>query len=147
MSALFARLQADLNTARKAQDKPRTLVLGTLVSEVKNRALELDRVLTDDDTVDVLRKALKRRRESAEMYEKGARTDLAAIETAEIAIIEQLLPAAPSNDEVRAAVQAAIAAGATNVGALMGKIMPQFKGKVDGGVINTIAREELARAG
>ncbi len=147
MAALLARLQGDLTGARKAQDKPLTLLLGTIVSEVKNRVLELTRDLSDDDTVDVLRKQIKRRRESAEMYEKGARADLAAVETAELAVLERYLPAAPSNDEVRAAIQAAIAAGANNVGALMGKVMPQFKGKVDGGVINAIAREELARAG
>ena len=147
MAALFARLQGDLTAARRAQDKPLTLLFGTIVSEIKNRALELTRDLTDDDTVDVLRKQIKRRRESAEMYEKGARADLASVETTELAVLERYLPAAPSNDEVRAAIQAAIAAGANNVGALMGKVMPQFKGKVDGGVINAIAREELARAG
>ncbi len=147
MSALFARLQGDLTGARKAQDRPLTLLLGTIVSEVKNRVLELDRGLTDDDTVDVLRKQIKRRRESVEMYEKGARADLAGVEHAELTELERYLPAAPSTDEVRSAIRAAIAAGATNVGALMGKVMPQFKGKVDGGVINAIAREELARAG
>ena len=145
--ALFARLQGDLTAARKAQDKARTLLLGTIVSEVKNRALELTRDLSDDDTVDVLRKQIKRRRESAEMYAKGERAELAAVENAELAALEHYLPAAPSTDELRAAIQAAIAGGATNVGALMGKIMPQFKGKIDGGTINTIAREELARAG
>ena len=95
----------------------------------------------------MLRKAIKRRRESAEMFVKGARADLAAIEQAENSALERYLPAAPSDDEVRAAVRAAIGAGAKNVGALMGKVMPQFKGRVDGGVINAIAREELARAG
>jgi uncharacterized protein YqeY len=147
MAALFARLQGDLTGARKAQDKALTLLLGTIVSEIKNRALELTRDLTDDDTVDVLRKQIKRRRESADMYEKGARAELAAVELTEMKVLETYLPAAPSSDELRAAIQAAIAGGATNVGALMGKIMPQFKGKIDGGVINAIAREELARAG
>ena len=147
MAALFAQLQGDQVVARKAHDKALTLVLGTVLSESKNRGLELTRELTDDDVVEVLRRGIKRRRESAEMYTKGARADLAGIELAEIAALERYLPTAPSPDEVRAAVQAAIAAGATNVGALMGKIMPLFKGKVEGGVINAIAREELARAG
>ena len=147
MSALLAQLQADLNGARKAHDKPLVLVLGTVLSELKNRGLEIEAGLTDEDVVDVLRKAIKRRRESAEMFVKGARADLAAIEQAENIALERYLPAAPSDDEVRAAVRAAIGAGAKNVGALMGKVMPQFKGRVDGGVINAIAREELARAG
>ena len=61
MSALHDRLQADLNTARKAQDKPLTLVLGTLLSEIKNKRIELRRDLVDDEVVDVVRKAGKRR--------------------------------------------------------------------------------------
>ncbi len=145
MSALFARVQGDLTTARKAQDKPLTLVLGTLLSDLKNREIELGRAITDDDVVEVLRRGLKRRRESAEMYAKGGRDDLAQVEQGEIVVLERYLPAAPSDDEVRAAVRAAIAGGAANVGAVMGKVMPQFKGKVEGGVINAIAREELAR--
>jgi uncharacterized protein YqeY len=145
MSALFARVQGDLTAARKAQDKPLTLVLGTLLSDLKNREIEVARALTDDDVVEVLRRGLKRRRESAEMYAKGARDDLAKVELGEIVVMERYLPAAPSDDEVRAAVRAAIAGGAANVGAVMGKVMPQFKGKVEGGVINAIAREELAR--
>jgi uncharacterized protein YqeY len=73
MSELLARLQADLNASRKAQDKPTTLLLGTLISEVKNRRIELKRDPTDAEVVEVLRKGIKRRRESVEMYEKGGR--------------------------------------------------------------------------
>ena len=135
-----------MNGARKAQDKPLTLLLGTLLADLKNRALELHRDLTDDDVVEVLRKSIKRRRESAEMYDKGARTDLASIEKAEVAAIEGYLPAAPPDDDLRAAVRAAIASGAANVGAVMGKVMPQFKGRAEGGQLNAIARDELARA-
>jgi len=144
MSDYLARLQQDLNAARKAQDKARTLVLGTLVSELKNREIELKRPLVDDDAVDVIRKAVKRRRESIEAFTGAGRTELANQETAEVAVLEGYLPAAIDPEEIRAAVRAAIAAGAANVGALMGKVMPQFKGKADGAVINQIAREELA---
>lgn len=146
MSALLARLQGDQAGARKAQDKPLILLLGTLLSDLKNRGLELQRDLTDDDVVEVMRKGIKRRRESAEMYDKGARSDLAGIERAEVAAMERYLPAAPASDDIRAAVRAAIAAGAANVGAVMGKVMPQFKGRAEGGLINAIAREELARS-
>ena len=143
MPDLNARLQADLNAARKAQDKPRILVLGTILADAKNRRIELRRDLTDDEVVDVLRKGIKRRRESVEMYQKANRTDLADKESAEIVVLEQYLPAQVSGDELRAAVKAAIAGGATNIGAVMGKVMPQFKGRADGSTINAIAREEL----
>jgi uncharacterized protein YqeY len=147
MAELLARLQGDLTAARKAQDKPLILTLGTVLADLKNRKIELLRDLTDDDVVDVLRKGIKKRRESVEMYEKGQRDDLAAKERAEVALLERYLPAKVSDDELRAAVRAAIAGGAANIGAVMGKVMPQFKGRAEGGTINAIAREELSRQG
>jgi uncharacterized protein YqeY len=147
VAQLLTRLQGDLVTARKAQDKARTLLLGTILSEAKNRKIELQRELTDDDVVDVVRPAIKRRRESVEMYAKGGREDLAEKERAEAAALEAYLPAQVPDEELRAAVRAAIAGGAANIGAVMGKVMPQFKGRAEGGTINAIAREELAGQG
>jgi uncharacterized protein YqeY len=146
MADLLTRLQADLVVARKGQDKPRLLLLSTILADVKNRRIELQRDPTDADVVDVLRKGIKRRRESVEMYANNAREDLAEKERSEAATLEQYLPAQVSDDELRAAVKAAIAAGATNIGGVMGKVLPQFKGRAEGGAINAIAREELAGA-
>ena len=140
-------MQADLNASRKAQDKPTTLLLGTLISEVKNRRIELKRDPTDAEVVEVLGKGIKRRRESVEMYEKGGRIDLADKERSEAAAIEKYLPAQVSDDELRAAVIAAIAGGATAIGAVMGKVLPQFKGRAEGATISAIAREELGKQG
>ena len=147
MSELLARLQGDLNAARKYQDKSGTLLLSTVLSEVKNKKIELKRDPVDADVIDVLRKSIKRRRESIEMYTKGARQDLADKEMAEAAALEKYLPAQVSDDELRAAVKAAISGGATQIGAVMGKVLPQFKGRADGGTINAIAREELSKQG
>lgn len=143
MSGLMALVQGELLDARKAQDKDRVLLLGTVLSEIKNREIELKRPLADEDVVDVLRKAIKRRRESVEMYEQAGREELAAAERREAEAIAVWLPAAPSDDEVREAVREAIAQGARTIGAVMGKVMPRFKGRLDGSVINRIAREEL----
>jgi uncharacterized protein YqeY len=145
VSELLARLQSNLNAARKAQDKAGTLLLGTTLAELKNRRIELQRELTDDDVREVLRKAVKRRREAIDLYVQGNRPDLANKERAEIAALEQYLPAAVSTDELRAAVQSAIASGASNIGAVMGSVMPRFKGRADGATINAIAREELSK--
>lgn len=141
---LFDQLQSDLTTARRAQDKALTLLLGTLVSDVKNRQLEVNRELTDADVLEVLQRGIKRRRESLDMYMKGGREDLAAVEREQVAVMERYLPAQANTDDIRAAVRAAIAAGATNMGAVMGKVVPQFKGRAEGGTINAIVREELA---
>lgn len=77
------------------------------------------------------------------MYEQAGRGELAANERREAEALEVWLPAAPSDDEVRAAVREAIVGGAKAIGQVMGKVMPRFKGRLDGSVINRIAREEL----
>lgn len=143
MSELAARLHGELNAARKAQAKDRVLLLGTVLADIRNHEIAVKRALTDDDVIDVLRKAIKRRRESVEMYEQGGRAEQAATERREAEALEAYLPAAPSDEDVRAAVRAAIAGGASKIGAIMGQVMPAFKGRLDGSVLNRIAREEL----
>ncbi|HRN54119.1 MAG TPA: GatB/YqeY domain-containing protein [Gemmatimonadaceae bacterium] len=143
MSELAARLQGELNVARKAQDRDRVLLLGTVLADIRNHEIAIKRLPSDDDVVEVIRKAIKRRRESVEMFEKGGRAEQAAAERREAEALEAYLPAAPTDDEVRAAVRAAIAGGAKQMGAVMGKVMPAFKGRLDGSVLNRIVREEL----
>lgn len=145
MSELLGRLQQDLNAARKSQNKEQVLLLGTVIADVKYREIELRRALTDDDVTDVLRKGIKKRRESIEMYDKGGRPDLASKERNEVEVLGKYLPAAVSDDEIRAVVRSTIAEGASNVGAVMGKVMAQLKGRAEGGVINAIVREELSK--
>ena len=145
MSDLLARLQSDLNAARKRHDRPRVTLLGTVIADVKNREIEAARPLTDADVVDVIGRGIKRRRESLAMYESGGRADLAATEREEVDALGAYMPAGASDLELRAAVIAAIESGAKTVGAVMGKVMQQFKGRAEGGTINGIAREELAK--
>lgn len=145
MAELLGRLQTDLTAARKAQNKARVLLLGTIIADVRNREIELKRDATDDDVVEVLRRGIKKRRESIEMYDKGGRVDLAQVERAEVEALGVYLPAAAGDEEIRKAVTAAIDAGAANVGAVMGKVMGQFKGRADGAAINAIVREELGK--
>jgi uncharacterized protein len=147
MSSLLTRIETALNDARRATDKPATLLLGTILSDIRNRALELTRELTDDDVAEVIRRGIKRRRESVEMFTSGGRHDLAAKEAAEVAILERYLPPQVSTDELRAAVREAVTQGATTVGAVMAKVMPAFKGRAEGGTISAIVREELASRG
>ena len=140
---LASTLRAALNAARKAQDKERTLVLGTIIANLKNREIELRRPATDDEVADVLRKGIKIRREAVEQYTAAARQDLADVETAQIKVLEEFLPAAADPAEIRAAIRSAIAEGASDIGKVMSQVMPQYKGRADGKLINQIAREEL----
>ncbi len=145
LAPLFARIQDDLTAARRAQDKDALLLLGTVLADLRNRELDSSGPLTDDDVIDVVRRGIKRRRESQQMYETGGRAELAAREAAEAHALEQYLPPAVGDDELRVAVRAAVAAGAANIGAVMGRVMPQFKGRADGSRISAIAKEELAQ--
>lgn len=143
MTDLLQALQAALHSARKSQDKDRTLLLGTILSAVRNHEIELGRALADDDVVSVLQRGVKQRRESIEQFAAAGREDLAERERAQIRIIEEFLPPAADPEEIRAAVREAIASGAAQLGAVMGAVMPRFKGRADGKVINQIVREEL----
>ena len=142
--SLADRLRAGMNEARKQRDQARTLLLSTILSDIKNREIQLSRTPTDDETAEVLRRGIKKRRESVEIYEKVGRSEAAATETAEIKALEAFLPAAVPPEEIRAAVREAIAGGASDMGKLMGAVMPKFKGRADGKLVNQIVREELA---
>ena len=141
--SLTVTLRAALNVARKAQDKERTLVLGTILANLKNREIELRRPASDEEVADVLRKGIKIRREAVEQYEKGGRQDLADNESAQIKVLEEFLPPAVDPEEIRSAVRLAIGGGAGDVGKVMSQVMPKFKGRADGKLINQIVREEL----
>ena len=132
-----------MNAARKGQQKERTLVLGTIIANLKNREIDLRRPATDDEVLEVLRKGIKIRREAIEQYTAGSRQDLADTELAQIKVLEEFLPPAVDPEEIRAAVRSAIAGGAKDVGKVMGQVLPRFKGRADGKVINQIVREEL----
>jgi uncharacterized protein YqeY len=133
-----------MNEARKRRDQPRTILLSTILADLKNRELELSRPASDDETVEVLRRGIKRRREAADLYAGAQRAELADKELEEVRVLETFLPAGAEPAEIRAAARAAIAAGARDLGKLMGQVMPQFKGRADGKLVNQIVREELA---
>jgi uncharacterized protein len=140
---LASTLRAALNAARKAQDKDRTLVLGTILANLKNREIELRRPATNEEVADVLRKGIKIRREAVEQYTAASRADLAQAESTQIKVLEEFLPPAVDPEEIRAAVRSAIGAGARDIGKVMAQVLPKYKGRADGKVINQIAREEL----
>ena len=136
-------VRAAVYAARKAQDKDRTLVLGTILANLKNREIELRRPATDEEVLEVLRKGIKTRRESVEQYTAANRPELAETERSQIRVLEEFLPPAVDPEEIRAAVRAVIAGGAKDVGKVMGQVLPKFKGRADGKLVNQIVREEL----
>lgn len=133
-----------MNAARKNRDQARTLLTSTLLSEIANRQIELGHDLDDPEVVEVVRRALKKRREAVEQARAVGRHEHADREAFEASELEQWLPPAVPDEEIRAAVRAAIAAGAKDLGAVMGTVMPLFKGRTEGRTVNRIVREELA---
>lgn len=143
------RIQSDLTSAMKEKDELRLSVLRMVKSALKNKEIEKVRPLDDMESLQVLQTLVKQRRESIDQFTRGGRKDLADKEQKEIAIIEEYLPAAPSDDEVRHAIEAAIAeAGADSLkqmGAVIKAARARLEGKsVDGKVLSDRVRERLA---
>jgi uncharacterized protein len=140
---LKIQFQSDLNEARKAREKLRTLVLSTTLSEVRNREIELGRDLDRGELLEVVAKAVKRRKEAAEQMRGGGRADLAEKEEEEAGILSRYLPAELSEAEVREMVREILGDGLSDLGPVMGRLMPRLKGRFDGREANRIVREEL----
>ncbi len=125
----------ELKTAMKAGDKRRVETLRMVNAALKDRDIEArgqGKTLSDDDILALLQKLVKSRQESAEIYEKAGRNDLATQEREEIAIIQGFLPQALSSAETEAAITDAIAeTGATSIKE-MGKVIGVLKGKYAG---------------
>jgi uncharacterized protein YqeY len=142
---LKARLRGDLNAARKAREKLRTLVLSTTLSELRNREIELGREADDQDVTLVLAGAVKRRREAAEQMRAGGRPELAEREESEAEILSAYLPAGLSEEEVRVMIRGILDEVGQELGPVMGRLMPRIKGRFDGKEANRIVREELGQ--
>jgi uncharacterized protein YqeY len=137
------RIRQDMNAARRQQDRDRARLLSTLLSDIRNREIEKRHELDDAEVAEVLARGVKLRNEAAEQM--ASRPELAARERAEVEIIQAYMPAQLSEEEIRQKIVEAIEAGVANIGALMGRVMPELKGRAEGREVNRIAREELAR--
>lgn len=140
---LKARLRSDLVVVRKARNRLGTVVLTTLLSEVRNREIEVGEDLDDEGIQVIVVKAIKQRRDAAEQMLEAGRPELAEKETEEATLLQVYLPPALSEEEVQALIQEAIDSGATEMGAVMSRIMPEIRGRFDGKEANRIVREAL----
>ncbi|MCA9930286.1 MAG: GatB/YqeY domain-containing protein [Anaerolineales bacterium] len=146
--SLKEQLRADMADAMRSGDTEKRDVLRMLVAAVKQTEID-DRLELDDKGVQVvLTKQAKQRRESISDYEKAGRDELAAQEKMELAVIESYLPKMMERDEIEKIASAIIAelgvSDAKGMGQVMGKLMPQVKGKADGRLVNEVVRELLS---
>jgi uncharacterized protein YqeY len=141
------RIQDDLKEAMKARDAERTGTLRMLLAEIKNEKIRLGRDLAEEDFLGVVQKGVKQRQDAVEQYRAGGRADLAEKEERESKLLAAYLPAQLSEAEVRAEVEAVVRAqnlsGPKALGAVMGVLVPRLKGRVDGKILQRIARETL----
>lgn len=136
-------IREDLNAARRERDKLRTTVLTMLLSEIRNKEIDVGHDLGDEEVHAVVTTAIKRRREAAEQMRAGAREELAQKEDQEAAQLQAYLPPQLGEEDVRGMVREAVAGGAKDLGTVMKAVSPRTRGKFDGRELNRIVREEL----
>ena len=141
------RIETGMRDAMRARDERRTQTLRMAMSAAHNREIELGRPLADEDYIEILGRQVKQRRESIEAFRSGGRDAMAANEEAEAAILAEFLPEPISDDQLEGLVRAAIAeTGATSpadLGRVMGKVVPQTKGRADGKAVSDLVRRLL----
>ncbi|MEP7040043.1 MAG: GatB/YqeY domain-containing protein [Chloroflexota bacterium] len=144
---LQQRIESAMRDSMRARDERRTQTLRMAMSAAHNREIELGKALTDEDYIEILGRQLKQRRESIEAFRSGGREAMADNEEAEAAILAEFLPEPLSVGELEGLVRAAIAetgaASPADLGKVMGKVVPQTKGRADGKAVSDLVRSLL----
>jgi hypothetical protein len=149
-NTILQRLQNDMAAAMKAKDAPTLSTLRMLkaaLMELKTKKAK-DAALTADEEIEVVQRYAKKRREAIEEFRKLGRDDLVAAEEREIGVTARYLPQALGEDEIRARIRTAVAkTGATgpkDMGKVIGLVMAEAKGQVEGGTVSRLVKEILA---
>ena len=146
--SLVQQLESEVKQATLARDATRRDALRLILASLRSAEKELQRPLTNDEELQVLQRERKRRNEAADAFRAGGREEQAAGEEAELAVLEEFMPAPLSEDELERIVDDAIAEnGATNMrdmGRVMADVMPQIAGRADGSAVSQLVREKLA---
>jgi hypothetical protein len=148
--SLSERLKIDLNAALKNGAKERTGVLRLLIAEIHNKEKEKPaggQILSDEETLAVLRREAKKRKEAIELFRRGNREDLVKKDEAELAAIEEYLPKALNADEIKAVLDKLFASGLKDFNSLMREAMKELKGRADGKAVGELVKDMLAEKG
>jgi uncharacterized protein YqeY len=144
---MLERLQNDMKTSMKEKKELRTSVLRMLISELKYAQIEKRGTLDEPETLQVLSRAIKKRKESIEMYEKGGRQDLADKEKEELKIIQEYVPREMDEATMRQRIDEVIqelgAKDKKDLGRVMKEVLSRYKGQMDGKVVQKIVNEKL----
>ena len=143
----FEKIQEDMYTAMKSGEKEKANTLRNVISKLKDKQIEKREVLSNEEEVKILQTLVKQRKESIDLYEKGGRSELVAIEKQEMDIINSYLPKMMSEDALKDIVKNVIDSTGADSMSDMGKVMPevmrQGKGLIDGKTAQKLVSEML----
>ena len=143
----FEKIQEDMYTAMKSGEKEKANTLRNVISKLKDRQIETRETLSKEEEIKILQTLVKQRKESIELYEKGGRNELVAIEKQEMDIINSYLPKMMSEDAIKDIVKNVIdmtgSSSMSDMGKVMPKVMQQGKGLIDGKTAQKFVSEML----
>ncbi|EKF9200236.1 TPA: GatB/YqeY domain-containing protein [Vibrio cholerae] len=146
--ALIDSLKEEQKLAMKAKDKQRLGTIRLALAAIKQREVDEQMTLSDDDIVGVLTKMVKQRRDAVSQYEAANRQDLADAEKIEITVLEEFMPQPLTDEEVSALIDSAItdssATGMQDMGKVMAVLKPHIQGRADMGKVSGLVRAKLA---
>ena len=144
---LLEKIINEMYSSMKSGDKTKANALRTLVSKLKDQQIKLRKDISDEEALKVIKTLVKQRKESAQIFLKAGREELAKKENLEISILEMYLPKMISDDEIRILVEGIVkeigAKDLSDIGKVMPLVMKRGKGKVDGKLANDILKELL----
>jgi uncharacterized protein YqeY len=147
--SLQQRLDEDLKVSIKKSDRLKTSVLRMVKAAIKNKQIDKQSELTDDEIISVISSLSKQRRESIELFSKGGREDLAEKEKQELSILQSYLPNQLTPEEldllITEVIKESSAEGIKDMGKVMRLVMPKVKGAADGKVVNQRVKELLEK--
>ena len=143
-------MEDDIRSAMRSRNQERLDALRFIKSQIQLTEKNQQKDLDEPGVIEVIAKQAKERRESIQMFQEGNRTDLVAKETAALAVVEEYLPPQMTREDlvkiVEEAIQQVGATSARDKGKLMGRLMPQVRGKADGAIVNAVVTELLEKA-
>ncbi len=146
--SLSVRIEAELKAARLARDDARRDALALVLNALRGAEKELQRPLSDDESLQVLQRERKKRLEAIDAYESAGRDEAAEREEFELEVLEEFMPEPLAEEELEEIIDDVIAeVGATSIrdlGRVMADVMPQVSGRADGSVVSQLVREKLA---
>ena len=146
--SLIGRIEDEVKDAMRARDVQRRDALRLILSSLQGAEKELQRPLSDDESLQVLQRERKKRIEAAEAFRAGGRDEQAEAEEQELAVLQEFMPEPLSEEDLEEIVDDAIAEnGATSMrdfGRVMADVMPQVSGRADGSMVSQLVREKLA---